>query len=213
MDYSAILERLRPHWLPIVLGLAGVIFLIVGFVSVANPRDRQGEITFEAASTGPQSETGFAQEKGASKSITVDVSGAVEKPGVYDLPADARVQDALIAAGGMSGEADREFVAKNLNLAAKVTDGGKVYIPVIGDPSTPLRQGFEGQAVAGVSDSALININTASASELDKLQGVGPVTAEKIISNRPYASIDELVSKKVVGEKVFNDIKDKISVY
>lgn len=208
MDYSAILERLRPHWLPILLGLAGVIFLLFGVVALANPQDKKGEITFESAST--QADTGLASESHVPKTLTVDVSGAVEKPGVYDLPVDARVHDALIAAGGMKSEADREFVAKNLNLAAKVTDGGKVYIPVLGEAPP---QGVEGQAVAGVSTSGLININTASASELDKLQGVGPVTAEKIISNRPYGSIEELVSKKVVGQKVFNDIKDKISVY
>lgn len=209
MDYSALLERLKPHFLPITLGLAGAIFLLFGFVALVNPQDKEGEITFEAAST--KANTGFASENQVSKTLTVDVAGAVENPGVYKLSSDARVQDALIAAGGMSSEADREFVAKNLNLAAKVTDGGKVYIPVVGE--TPPRQGLEGQAVAGVSTSGLININTASASELDKLQGVGPVTAEKIISNRPYGSIEELVSKKVVGQKVFEGIKDKISAY
>ena len=213
MDSSVLLERLKPHFLPIILGLAGVAFLVYGLTTLS-AKDKEGAITFEAASDERSGSLAGAQEETLEKKLIIDVGGAVERPGVYELPATARVQDALIAAGGMSPAADREKVAQGLNLAAKLTDGGKIYIPEIGEEAlAPLRQGSEGQAIAGVSTSSLININTASASELDTLQGVGPVTAEKIISNRPYGTIEELVSKKAVGQKVFDDIKDQITVY
>lgn len=209
MDISTFLERIKPHWLPITLGLAGVMFLIYGVTTLSMPKKDKPDILFEAAST--QSDTGFAQNKDVSKTLTVDVEGAVEKPGVYDLPSDARVQDALIAAGGMSDVADREKVAKGLNLAAKLVDGGKVYIPQMGEEALA----SNGSVVLGAETSASgsLNINTASASDLDKLSGVGQVTAEKIISNRPYGSIEELVSKKIVGQKVYEGIKGEITVY
>lgn len=211
MDISTFLERIKPHWLPITLGLAGVMFLIYGVTTLSMPKKDKPDILFEAAST--QSDTGFAQNKDVSKTLTVDVEGAVEKPGVYDLPSDARVQDALIAAGGMSDVADREKVAKGLNLAAKLVDGGKVYIPQMGEEALASNGSVSVVLGAETSASGSLNINTASASDLDKLSGVGQVTAEKIISNRPYGSIEELVSKKVVSKKVFDSIKDKISVY
>lgn len=205
MDYSALLERLRPYWLPVVLGLVGLVFLGYGLVALSVPQDKKGEMTFEAAS-----DVSPLANEAKTDRVTVDVSGAVEKPGVYDLPADARVQDALIAAGGMSKEADREKVARGLNLAAKLTDGGKIYIPQEGEDAV-----VSGQTVLGstTSSTGTININTASASELDKLQGVGQVTAEKIISNRPYRSLEELISKKVIGQKVYEQIKGQVSVY
>ena len=110
------------------------------------------------------------------------------------------------------------YVTKNLNLAIKVTDGTKIYIPKIGETETesitPLRsamQNFGGQA--GIMSNAQININTSSELELDSLPGIGPVTVQKIINSRPYSSIDELLSKKIVGSKVFEEIREKISVY
>lgn len=198
--YLPILQR---NWLPIVLGLLGLMFLGYGLISLNSHKDKE-DILFEP---------GFAQdEKPLNKQITVDVEGAVVKPGVYDLKSDARVQDALIAAGGLSEKADRDKVAKGLNLAAKLTDGGKIYIAFVGESTVSLGTVGGGGTVLG-SSSSLVNINTASASQLDKLQGIGPVTAEKIISNRPYGAIEELVSKKILGKKVFEQIKSKISVY
>jgi len=218
---SSLLEKylplLRRHWLPVSLALLGLMFLGYGLIALNSSNKQNDEIMFESA--GHNSAPGFAQDdksrEAGSRStgkITVDVEGAVVKPGVYSLVADARVQDALIAAGGMSDKADRDKVSKGLNLAAKLTDGGKLYIPFIGESMVSLGMGGGGDTVLG-SSSNLTNINTATASELDKLQGVGPITAEKIISNRPYGSVEELVSKKVVGQKVFESIKEKISVY
>lgn len=145
--------------------------------------------------------------------FVVEVVGAVEKPGVYTLSGENRVEDALVAAGGLSADADREWVEKTLNRAAKVTDGQKIFIPRVGE-TAPLRQGFEGQGeVSGVSVNGLININSASLKELDSLPGIGPVYGQNIIDHRPYSAVEELVSKGAIKQSVYEKIKDKISVY
>ena len=136
--------------------------------------------------------------------IVVHVDGAVAKPGVYELDSGARVSDAVSASGGLSKDADTAKV----NLAAKVSDGQKIYIPKIGEQSAG-----GSQSVAGDSTSALVNINTASESQLDTLPGIGPVTAQKIIASRPYSTPEELLSKKAVGQSVYGKIKDLVTVY
>lgn len=136
--------------------------------------------------------------------IVVHVDGAVARPGVYELSAGARVSDAVSVAGNLAKDADMAKV----NLAAKITDGQKIHIPAIGEQSVG-----SSQSVAGGSTSALININTVSESQLDTLPGVGPVTAQKIITSRPYTAPEELLTKKIVGQSTYEKIKDLITVY
>lgn len=133
--------------------------------------------------------------------IMVDVGGAVERPGVYKLVADARVNDALVAAGGLSAEADRSWVARYLNLAQVVADGTKLYVPKAGESIN---------SVKGVNS---INVNTATASELDSLWGVGAKRAADIIANRPYTKTEELVTKAGVPQNVYEKIKEQVSVF
>lgn len=132
--------------------------------------------------------------------IVVHVDGAVISPGVYHLPSNVRIDDVIGAAGGLSADADQS----RINLAAKLTDGQKVHVFAIGEGITS-SQGI-------TSTTSLININTASETELDKLPGIGPVTAQKIISSRPYSSSGELLSKKVVTKSVYLKIKDLITL-
>lgn len=213
MDQEKYLPLLKQFMVPLILGLSGLVFLLYGLISSNMPKQEKEDILFESAQTATADND--SEKKG--KQIVIDIEGAVIKPGVYKLSEDARVQDALIKAGGMSDKADREKVAKGLNLAARVTDGGKIYIPFQGESAPPA--GGAAGSIAGSSDvmgdsvSGLININTASEGELDSLSGVGPVTATKIISNRPYEKIEDLVSKKSVGQSVFEKIKDKITTY
>jgi len=134
--------------------------------------------------------------------IVVHVDGAVARPGVYELSSDSRVSDAVSASGGLSDSADMT----RINLAAKVTDGQKVYIPKIGEGVGVGEAGVEGV-------QSLININTATESQLDTLPGVGPVTAQKIIASRPYAAPEELLTKKIVGQSTYGKIKDLVTVY
>lgn len=191
-------NSVKPHWLALLFSSIGLALIAIGVIStILSENNNQGVIIEEAASSDRSN-------------IFVDVEGAVLKPGVYKLTAEARIQDALIAAGGLSQEADREYVAKMINLAAKISDGAKIYVPKVGESSTSSIGSAGG--VAG-SVAGLININMASQSELESLPGIGPVTATKIIDNRPYSSIDDLLTKKIVGQKVFGEIKEKISVY
>lgn len=132
--------------------------------------------------------------------LVVDVKGAVRRPGVYRLAAGARTYDAVRRAGGLTRRADRIGV----NLAARVVDGGEVVVPErVGGGSA------SGAAVAGGGGAAAgtplaIDLNTATAEELEQLDGVGPATAAKIVAYRDQhggiASIDELDEVSGIGE-------------
>ena len=207
MDESEgkLLPLINKNVLPLLLGTAGLIFFGYGLMSLSAPKKDKPDILFEAASdSAKQNSSGQAGE------IAVDVEGAVMNPGVYKLKADSRVQDALVAAGGMNEEADRDKVAKGLNLASKVTDGAKIYIPANGE-EIAASGGSGGGSVMGDSASGMVNINSASLSELEDLPGIGKVTAEKIIDNRPYSVVNDLLEKKVVGSSVFDKIRDKVT--
>lgn len=141
--------------------------------------------------------------------IWVDISGAVTTPGVYKLPGGSRVKDVLVLAGGFSSEADREYIAREVNLAALVSDGQKIFVP---EKSDPVESGAMGGRVMGESGTR-INVNTASLSQLDSLWGVGSARAAEIVKNRPYLKIDDLVTKKVVTKAILEKIRDQISVY
>ncbi len=132
--------------------------------------------------------------------VWVDISGAVVSPGVYQLVSGDRVKDALVAAGGLTGLADRDFVATTINLAAKVADGDKIYVPAAGGE------------VAGAA-AGRVNLNKATTAELESLTGIGAVRAQAIIDSRPYAAVADLVAKKVINQAIFEKIKDKIAVY
>jgi competence protein ComEA len=192
---------LKKYWLAISLGLFGLIFFIYGLISLFGSAGNQ-DIKFSREDLTSDS---TSQAIKTSTIFTADIEGAVVKPGVYKLNQGAIVQDVLVMAGGLSEIADRDYVSKNLNLAAKVSDGAKIYIPKVGESV---------QNVVSTSlQSDAVNINTATLESLDTLSGIGKVTAQKIIDNRPYATINELLSKKVVSSSVFTKIKDRIVVY
>src|SRR3989344_4064277 len=139
---------IKMHWLPLSLGALGMIFFAYGLIGLflSNKTDSD-DIVFEANPT--------SNDSTEAKTIFIDIEGAVVKPGLYKLPHDSRIQDSLIAAGGLSVLADREYIAKNLNLATKLTDGAKIYVPAIGEA-------VMGGAV--LNSSSQININTGSQS-------------------------------------------------
>lgn len=181
-------------------GLAGLILLGVG-IFLARSGVFEGtkvEVIDPSASSGQGSE------------VVVEIAGAVIKPGVYQLGSDGRVEQLLIASGGLSAEADREWVEKNLNRAARLLDGQKIYIPGVGE--TPLRQGSAGQGgVVGGTSTGLININTATAAELDTLWGIGSARASAIIDGRPFSSVEELLARKIIPPNVYERIKDEVT--
>ena len=207
--FHSIVSRLKPHTVPIVIACAGLVLIGYGLIVFMNRQSASDDISFETQNTDKSS------VKKIEGNLMVDIEGAVQKPGVYRLKTDARIQDVLVAAGGFSTDADVQWTQHSLNLAAKVSDGMKIYIPKVGE-ETPLRsESYAGQAggsVAGVSTNGLISVNNASAKELEDLPGIGPVTAGKIIDNRPYGSIDELMSKKAVGKATFEKIRELIAL-
>lgn len=147
--------------------------------------------------------------------VYVDVDGAVVRPGVYRLKDGARVSQAIDAAGGLTAEAD----VTGLNRASKITDGQKIYVPTVGEQQAAAAVGgADSAAVAsGVgSSSELVNINTASAAELQTLSGIGPSMAQSIIDERTqngaFASVDDLMRVSGIGEKKLAKIKDCICV-
>lgn len=207
MDLQDIVEYLgripKSYYLPIGLSCVGIVLVGYGLIQVFHQSSSTNSSTqqVDAAQVTPIIQT-----------IAVDIEGAVIHPGVYKLSAVSRVQDGLIAAGGLSQDADREYVAKNLNLAQRIIDGAKVYIPTKGIQNTSQVSGSVAQD-SQINTSAGININTASETDLDSLPGVGPVTAQKIISGRPYTSVSELLDRKIVSSKVYGQIKDKVTIY
>ncbi len=196
---------LKRNLLISVMFSVGLICLLIGLIQYFLPKS--DTVVFEASKEVSASETEAKKD-----TIFVDVSGEVDSPGLYEFKSEARVKDALDKAGGFTSDADQDYISKNLNLAAKLSDGMKIYIPKVGEVAPLVISSNSESEHAVLGTSTLISINTSSASEIETLPGVGPVTAQKIISNRPYASLEELVSKKSVGQSLFSKIKDQISL-
>jgi competence protein ComEA len=140
--------------------------------------------------------------------LVVDVEGAVLHPGIIELPAGARVADAVAAAGGYAPGADLAAAATQVNLAALVRDGQQIVVPVVG--AAP----GSGPGGGGTS-GGLVNLNSASPDALDALPGIGPVTVQKIIAARteqPFSSLPELVTRKVLTNAQLDKIRDLITL-
>lgn len=140
----------------------------------------------------------------ASASLYVHVSGAVNAPGLYVLHPDARVVDAVAAAGGFADDAE----SSGVNLARPVSDGEQLIVPRVGEapPAGP----------AGVAADGRVNLNTADEGALDTLPGVGPAIAGRIIewreANGRFASVDDLLSVSGIGPKMLESIRDLVTV-
>ena len=204
-----LISFLKEHAVAVVLVFAGVLCVGYGAISLYPKQSTVSDSQFQSfASVSPAK----IAASPTIKQITVDIEGAVKKPGVYALSADSRIQDAILAAGGMSSAADRKIVAQNINLAAPLTDGAKLYIPAVGEQMVT-SSGASDTSSGTVAGSTTVNINQATEEQLDGLPGIGPVTAQKIIANRPYQNVDDLLNKKVVGQSEFTKIKDQVSAY
>ncbi len=150
--------------------------------------------------------------------LIVDVRGAVKKPGVYELDSDSRLEQALTKAGGYSGQADLDWVDKNLNHARKLTDGEKIYIPARDNPPENFQFSNSNSQTnqETIKSERYINLNTASQAELETLPGIGPSFAQRIIDyrdeNNGFKSIEEIQAVSGIGEKTFQKIKEQISI-
>ncbi len=151
--------------------------------------------------------------------ILVDVVGAVASPGVHELLEGSRIVDAVAAAGGLTEEADR----MRLNFAEQLSDGARLYVPTLNDEeglvvvSRPVSASTGSSHGSGVADgSGLVNVNTASAQELEHLPGVGPALAAAIVEYRllrgPFASIDQLDDVSGIGPAKLEQIRSMATV-
>jgi competence protein ComEA len=139
--------------------------------------------------------------------LIIDVTGEVVSPGVYELPAGSRVIDAIKAAGGARPKA----ALSDLNLARVIKDGEQIYVDLIYKAGASVRAGSKSAAPRGP-----ININRASTSELDSLDGIGPVIAKRIIAyrtiNGPFIAVEDLLKVSGIGDAKFAQFKEKIRV-
>lgn len=195
-----------------VIGMALVIVAVIAFCggNLYQEWRAEGEgltLVQEDATVGETAADSAAPEN-ASSEVVVHVAGAVSSPGVYTLPADSRVDDAVRAAGA-TADAD----LSQLNLAQKLADGQKITVPVAG--AAPA----DGSSAATTADSdngGLININTATQEELESLPSIGEVRAQAIITYREehggFRTIDELKEVSGIGDKIFADISPHVTV-
>jgi competence protein ComEA len=147
--------------------------------------------------------------------IQVYVSGAVVRPGVYALPWDSRVEQAIAAAGGGTTDAD----LLRVNLAQRVHDEQQIYVPHENEAVTPVLPTLVPPTPSvGTSSTSgqKVNINTASATELDALPGIGPVLAQRIIdcrqANGPFHRPEDIKNVKGIGDSTFEGLRDLIKV-
>ena len=182
------------------LAAAGVIGAAAVFVATSS----LGGTTVDAA--GSTASLPAESDGPGVGALVVDVAGAVVRPGVYRLAPGSRIADALSAAGGFAPRVDAARVAAELNLAALVHDGDRIVVPARGDAT----------ASGGPAPKpGLIDLNRATAEQLDTLPGIGPVTAAKIVASRedqPFRSVDDLRSRGLVGEKTFDKLKPLVTV-
>ena len=144
--------------------------------------------------------------------VVVDVAGGVRKPGVYSLPADSRVMDAITAAGGAEAGAD----VSDVNLARIIRDGEQIFVEPALTHITSSNTSKRPVLRVAKKRNGPININRASARELDALPGIGPVIASRIVSyrkvNGPFISVDDLQKVSGIGSAKFAKFKSKVRV-
>jgi competence protein ComEA len=183
-----------------VYGAVAVALLLLGTRAIRAEGD-SGAVSSSFSSGGSKQFT--VDSGGSGGDVVVDVTGAVARPGVYRLPAGARVTDAVERAGGASGGALLEAI----NLAARLADGQQVVVPKRGPAGAPL-------AVAGVSEEGPISLGTATVEQLDTIEGIGPVTAQDIVEFRDehggLSSVDQLDQVSGIGPATMESLRSRL---
>lgn len=168
-----------------------------------------GGLTGSGASGSGADGSGAGEDGQVAVDVTVHVAGAVVRPGVYLLGADARVDDAVGAAGGPTPLADVDA----LNLAALVADGVRIYVPEQGEAGGPVMAMPSGPAVDS-TPAGPVDINRADAGQLDALPGVGPATAAAIVAERdrngPFLTVDDLERVPGIGPAKLAGLRDLV---
>jgi competence protein ComEA len=184
----------------LVYGAVAVALLLVGARAI---RAESGAGTSTASASSFGGSAGFSLKSGGGGDIVVDVAGAVRRPGVYRLPAGARVVDAIERAGGAAGGA----LLEGINRAARLADGQQVMVP---------RRGPGGSVatVGAAAEEGPISLGSASVEQLDTIDGIGPVTAAKIVEYRDQhgglASVDQLDQVSGIGPATMESLRARL---
>lgn len=195
----------------VVGGAVVVLAVVAGAYWLVRPPSPSPESTLPFAGTATtvasSSSAPVAASTVATDTVVVHVAGAVAAAGVYELPTGSRVVDAVTAAGGTLADAQPDAV----NLAARLVDGERVYVPREGE-SPPVVVAPNGTAVP----AGPLDLNTATATQLDDLPGVGPATAAAIVAHRdnngPFASVDQLADVRGIGPAKLAAIRELVTV-
>ena len=188
-----------------IAGLVVVLVAVLGGAGLWYARSLPKPVTI--AESGPGDAPLVSSSPSPTVTVIVDVAGAVRRPGVYEFNQGDRVIDAIERAGGSLPKAELSL----LNLAAPLTDGTQILVPKTGPPVA----GVPGGAAPG-SASGLINVNTASATDLESLSGIGEVLAATIVEyrdqNGPFASVEDLMDVSGIGPATLDEIRDHVTV-
>lgn len=205
MSEGSIRERLAALSRGELVGLVALLAVTLGGAGLWYVRSLPRPVEVAAAPSGGTASVPAPASPSPEVVVLVDVAGWVRRPGVYEFSEGARVIDAIDAAGGARSGA----VLEALNLAAPLTDGTQILVP---------REGQEGVAPAPVTGGAggLVNVNSAIATELEELPGIGEVIAQRIIDyrteNGPFATVDELVDVSGIGDAILESIRELVTV-
>jgi competence protein ComEA len=186
----------------VVYGAVAVALLLVGARAI---RAEGGAETYASAASAERAGEGRFSISSGGSDVVIDVAGAVRRPGVYRLPAGARVVDAIARAGGPTGVA----LLEGINRAARLADGQQVVVPEEGPGGSAL-------GVAGVAgaDEGPISLGTATVEQLDTIEGIGPVTAEKIVEYRDQhgglASVEQLDEVSGIGPATMESLRARL---
>lgn len=189
---------------------AGWVLLAPGAGHGAAPSTETGVIVTTAS---PRASGSLPPASSEPATIVVDVEGAVVEPGIRELPAGARVADAIAAAGGYAVDADLEAASAAINLAERLSDGAQIVVPRIGSGAASGEGSAAGDAAAdgaGAGDGGPVDLNSASEEELDALPGIGPVTVERIVEarrERPFESLQDAVDRGVLDRGQLEEIE------
>lgn len=208
--------------------VAGAVVLTLVAFLLASSSSGAGTVTVQGGGdvpavrgVSPSASTGDGDRSaGAGEGIVVvEIVGAIRRPGVYRLPIGSRIGDLVEAAGGYGPRLDAGRASQELNLAARLADGDRVAVPSRDEAaSSTTGTAGSGGAGAGGENAAAgrpLDLNRATSAELEALPGIGPVTAGKIITSReeqPFTTVDDLRTRKLVGAKTFDKLKDLIAV-
>ncbi|MCW2799237.1 MAG: DNA-binding protein [Aeromicrobium sp.] len=197
----------------VTLAVAASVLLIWWLLSgrphTSGPDEPLAFTPTHSASASPGASTGTATAK-PTDDLVIDVVGKVRKPGIVTVPKGSRVFEAIAAAGGLKGKVD----TTSINMARVLTDGEQILIGTT-PAAVPGVAAGTGGAGAGAAP-ARINLNTATAEQLDTLPGIGPVTAQSILSwrteNGRFTSVDDLLDVKGIGDATLADLRDLVVV-